>query len=247
MPGPREKAFAINLEGSRYGTFAEIGAGQEVARWFFRAGGAAGTVAETISAYDMAVSDHRYGRATRYVSRERLEAMLAHEYDHLLKRLAVSRGERTAFFAFADTVATRSYSRGSDGTGWLGVRFQVKPGTDPSDVVLHTRLRDRQPERQQEALGVLGVNLLHAAFHHHGDPAALLGGLRDDLEPERLEIDLVKLSGPAFAAVDDRLMALQIVGLGLARAAMVSASGEAVQPSDALYRRPILIQRGRWN
>jgi hypothetical protein len=247
MAGPREKAFAINLDGSRYGTIAEIGGGQEVARWFFRAGGAAGTVAETISAYDMAVSDHRYGRATRYVSRERLEAMLAREYDHLLKRLGASRSERTAFFAFADTVATRSYSHDSDGSGWLGVRFQAAPGAEPSDVVLHTRLRDRNTERQQEALGVLGINLLYAAFNHHGDPTALLGGLMDDLEPARLEIDMVKLSGPAFAGIDDRLVALQVVELGLSRAAMVSASGEVVQPSDVLYKRPILVQRGRWN
>jgi len=247
MAGPRDKAFAINLEGTRYGALAEIGGGQEVSRWFFRAGGAAGTVAETISAYDMAVSDHRYGHASRYVSRERLEAMLAREYDHLVARLGASRGERTAFFAFADTVATRSFSHATDGTGWLGVRFQVKPGDPPSDVVLHTRLRDRHTERQQEALGILGVNLLYAAFQHHADPTALLTGLRDDLEPERIEVDMVKLSGPAFAGVDDRLVALQVVELGLAPAAMVSAKGEVVQPSDVLYKRPLLIQRGRWN
>lgn len=247
MAGPREKAFAINLDGSRYGTIAEIGGGQEVARWFFRAGGAAGTVAETISAYDMAVSDHRYGHATRYVSRERVEAMLKREYDHLVERLGASRGEKTAFFAFADTVATRSFSHVTDGTGWLGVRFQVKPGDAPSDVVLHTRLRDRHTERQQEALGILGVNLIHAAFAHHDDPSTLLARLRDELEPERLEVDMVKLSGPAFAGVDDRLVALQIVELGLSRAAMLTAKGTVCQPSDTLYKKPILIQRGRWN
>jgi len=247
MAGPRDKAFAINLDGTRYGALAEIGGGQEVSRWFFRAGGAAGTVAETISAYDMAVSDHRYGHASRYVSRERLEAMLKREYDHLLARLGASRGDHTAFFAFADTVATRSFSHATDGTGWLGVRFQVKPGDQPSDVVLHARLRDQHTERQQEALGILGVNLLYAAFHHHDDPTALLTALRDDLEPERIEVDMVKLCGPAFAGVDERLIALQVVELGLAPAAMVSADGEVVQPSDALYKRPLLIQRGRWN
>ncbi len=243
-PTTQAKALAVNLEPAQYGAFAEIGAGQEVARWFFRVGGAAGTVAKTISAYDKAVSDHRYGPVDRYVSRRRLEAMLAQEYERLLDDLGSTRGERTTFFAFADTVATRSYSRQEDGEGWLGIRFQTAPGTAPSDILLHVRLHDKESVREQEALGILGVNLVYGAFHHDADPEALIGSLLDGLTRERVDVDLLQLSGPAFAGVDNRVTSLKLVQAGLGDATMFTADGAVVHPSELLYGKPVLVERG---
>jgi len=242
--GTRQKALALNLDKGKYGTIAEIGAGQEVARWFFLVGGAAGTIAKSISAYDMAVSDAMYGPAKRYVSRERLQAMLEHEFAQLLERLGPAKGDGTAFFAFADTVATRSYSHHEDGHGWVGVRFQTRPHEAPSDVIVHVNLKDTTATRQQEALGVLGVNLIHGAYFRHGDPAALIGSLMDELSRERVDVDMIKLAGPAFGGVDNRLMSLQLVEQGLTDAAMFTAAGEVVQPSEVLYKKPILVERG---
>ena len=239
-----QKALALNLDKAKYGTFAEIGAGQEVARWFFRVGGAAGTVAKSLSAYDMAVSDAVYGPAQRYVSRQRLQAMLEHEFTQLLERLGGARGEGTAFFAFADTVATRSYGRRENGRGWVGIRFQTRPGEPPSDVIIHVTLKDTTAGRQQEALGVLGINLIHGAYYRHGEPAALIGSLMDGLSRERIDVDMIKLTGPAFESVDNRLMSLQLVEQGLTEAAMFTAAGEVVQPSEVLYKRPVLVERG---
>src|SRR3954463_118022 len=162
-PTTRQKALALNLDARAYGTFAEIGAGQEVARWFFAGGGAAGTVAKTISAYDMAVSDGLYGHATRYVSRQRLEAMLEQEFAQLVDRLH-DRADKKCFFAFADTVATRSFQKSGTGRGWLGLRFQGRPHEEPSQIIIHAHLLDTNAAREQEALGILGVNLIHAAF-----------------------------------------------------------------------------------
>ena len=166
-----QKAPALNLDNSWYGTIAEIGAGQEVARWFFAVGGAAGTVAKTISAYDMTVSDGLYGKSQRYVSRERLEQMLEHEYASLLQSLGPARGATSSFFVFADTVATRSYARPGDGEGWLGITFQHQPGGEPSRILLHTRLLDPETKGQQEAVGLLGVNLVYAAWQAARGPA----------------------------------------------------------------------------
>ena len=190
-----EKAVQINLDKRFYGTFAEIGAGQEVARWFFRAGGAAGTVAKTISAYDMAVSDAIYGPTDRYVSRRRLRAVLDYEYDLLLKRLVEKRGAKTAFFVFANTVATRR----EEGHGWLGIRFQAEAGADASEILIHVRMLDKENVRQQEALGIMGVNLIHGSFYLHRQPELLIRSLLDDLTWERVEVDMVRFSGPAFA------------------------------------------------
>ena len=240
----RQKALAMNLDGTSYGAFAEIGAGQEVARWFFAVGGAAGTVAKTISAYDMSVSDGLYGPAKRYVSRQRLEAMLDQEFAELRQRLEPERGRTKRFFAFADTVATRSFQKPGGGRGWLGVRFQARPLEEPSQVIVHAHLSDSTAAREQEALGVLGVNLVHAAFFRRDDPATLIASLTDDLSRERVEVDMVKLSGPAFAGVDNRLMSLQLVEQGLTDAAMFTADGEVVQPSEVLYKRPVLVERG---
>lgn len=242
--GTRQKALALNLDARTYGTFAEIGGGQEVARWFFSVGGAAGTVAKTICAYDMAVSDGLYGPAQRYVSRQRLEAMLEQELAQLLERLAGDRGNAKCFFAFADTVATRSFQKAANGRGWLGIRFQARPREEPSQVIVHAHLFDSTAAREQEALGILGVNLIHGAFFRREDPAELIASLMDELSRERVEIDMIKLSGPAFQNVDNRLMSLQLVERGLTDAAMFTAHGEVVQPSEVLYKKPILVERG---
>jgi hypothetical protein len=239
-----QKALQINLDARQYGTFAEIGAGQEVGRWFFHVGGAAGTVAKTISAYDMAVSDAIYGPSDRYVSRNRLKAMLDYEFDLLLRRLDAARGEKTTFFAFANTVATRSFTRPEEGDGWMGFRFQTAPRTPPSEIIIHVRMLDRENVHQQQALGVLGVNLIHGSIHFHQEPVRLIRSLLDNLTWERVEVDLIRLSGPAFAAVDNRLMALQLVEQDLTEAAVFTAEGEAVQWSELLYKKPVLVQRG---
>lgn len=239
-----QKALQINLDNAKYGTFAEIGAGQEVARWFFRAGGAAGTVAKTISAYDMAVSDAIYGATDRYVSRKRLQAMLDHEWGLLLERLDKPRGDKSTFFAFANTVTTRSFSQKQDGHGWMGIKFQAQPHEAPSQIIIHVRALDTENVRQQEALGIIGVNLIHGAFYLHGGPEKLIGSLLDGLTHERIEVDMIKFSGPRFAGLDNRLMALQLVQQWLTEAAMFTAAGEAVIPGELLYKKPVLIERG---
>ena len=243
-PDTHHKALRINIDARRYGTFAEIGAGQEVARWFFQVGGASGTVAKTISAYDMAVSDAVYGPSDRYVSRQRLQAMLDREYALLLERLDTARGGDTAFFAFADTVAARSYSHADDGRGWLGIRYQTAPHSEPAQIIVHARMWDRDNAHQQEALGILGVNLIYGAFYLHAQPEELIAALMDDLTRDRLEIDLIRFSGPAFARVDDRLMSLQLVQQRLTNAAVFTAAGEAVEPAELVHRQPVLIERG---
>jgi hypothetical protein len=241
-----QKALQINLDAKRYGTFAEIGAGQEVARWFFHVGKASGTVAKTISAYDMAVSDAIYGTAERYVSRMRLQAMLDLEFDLLLKRLDATRGERSAFFAYADTVTTKHISKPGEegGHGWLGIKFQTQPRKEPSSIIIHVRMLDWETPRQQEAVGILGVNLIHGAFYQHLEPARLIGSLLDGLTSQRVEVDMIKFSGPAFAGVDNRLMALQLVEQWLTEAAMFTADGETVIPGELLYKKPVLLERG---
>lgn len=240
-----QKALQVNLDPSKYGTFVEIGAGQEVARWFFRVGGAAGTIAKTMSAYDMTVSDAIYGPCERYVSRQRLAAMLEREYGLLIERLGQKRGANTKFFVFADTVAAKSYSRKDvEAHGWLGVRFQTEPQSEPSEIIIHARLLDPENVQEQEALGIIGVNLVHAALYLHQDPAALLDALLDNLTTERVEVDMVKLTGPAFKGVDNRVIALQLVQRGLTKAAMFLANGEVVQPADVLYKKSIMVERG---
>ncbi|HUA64664.1 MAG TPA: TonB-dependent receptor [Alphaproteobacteria bacterium] len=241
---PGQKALHINLDATKYGTFAEIGAGQEVCRWFFHAGGASGTVAKTISAYDMAVSDAIYGLSDRYVSRQRLQSMLDYEYNLILQRLDKKRGDKTAFFVFADTVATHSFSRQTDGHGWLGIKFQAQPREEASQIIIHTRLLDRTVVREQEALGIIGVNLIYAAFYHHSEPEKIISMLMDDLNRERIEIEMIKFSGPCFAKVDNRLMALQLVQQNVADGAMFTSDGEVVIPSEVLYKKAALVERG---
>jgi len=239
-----QKALQINLDLRWYGTIAEIGAGQEVARWFFRAGGAAGTVAKSMSAYDMAVSDAVYGKAGRYVSKGRLQAMLDHEYQLNLDRLDDQRGEDTAFFAFADTVVARSYRGGNECHGWMGVKFQSHPRDEASQIVLHVRMLDSEAAQQQEALGIVGVNLLHAAFFEHHEPERLVESLLDQLTTGRIEIDMIELKGIEFRSVDNRLMALKLVQVGLSGAAMFGPDREVLQPSEVLRKKAILVERG---
>jgi hypothetical protein len=239
-----QKALQINLDLRWYGTIAEIGAGQEVARWFFRAGGAAGTVAKSMSAYDMAVSDAVYGKADRYVSKGRLQAMLDHEFQLNLDRLGDERGDETAFFAFADTVVARSYRGGNECHGWMGVKFQSHPRDEASQIVLHVRMLDNEAQQQQEALGIVGVNLLHAAFFQHHEPERLVESLLDQLTTGRIEIDMIELKGIEFRAVDNRLMALKLVQVGLSGAAMFGPDRQVLQPSEVLRKKAILVERG---
>src|ERR1700686_1529968 len=192
---PHQKALKINLDPLFYGTFAEIGAGQEVARWFFKVGAAAGTISKSISAYDMAVSDAIYGRCKRYVSRERLQNMLDHEHRLNLERLKGSRGDTTAFFAFADTVAARNFQGTNECHGWMGVKYQAHPRDQVSQVTIHVRMLDHDNSLQQDALGIVGVNLLYAAFCLHHKPHWMLESLLDNLTAERVEIDMVEFSG----------------------------------------------------
>jgi hypothetical protein len=240
-----QKAVRINLDNTKYGTFAEIGAGQEVARWFFQVGGAAGTIAKSISAYDMTVSDAIYGASGRYVSRQRLETMLQYEFGLMNERLATKRGENTRFFVFADTVAAKSYTRKDNWHGWMGIRFQNRPGAQASQIILHVSLLDRESTLQQEAVGILGVNLIHAALYEAA-PTALVRHLLDSLSNERIEIDLIEFSGAAFVEVDNRLMSLALVHCGLTEAAMFTAEGKVVLPAEAFYKRPIMVVRGRF-
>src|ERR1700720_2604036 len=241
--GTDRKAFQINLDRQKYGTFAEIGAGQEVARRFFHVGGAAGTIAKTISAYDMTFSDAIYGPADRYVSRVRLNTMLDHEYALLLERLDNKLGAERAFFVFADTVAARSFKQHNESHGWLGVRFQPAPRTEPSQIIIHVRMLDELNVDQQEALGVVGVNLLYGAFYH-SEPERLISSLQENPSPGRIQVDLIKFLGPKFAKIDNRLMNLQLVSQGLTDAVMFTANGEMVQASEILHKKAILIERG---
>jgi hypothetical protein len=238
-----QKALRINLDQAKYGTFAEIGAGQEVARWFFRVGGASGTIAKSISAYDMIISDAIYGHSDRYVSRQRLEMMLDHEFELMRERLDAKRGESTRFFVFADTVASHGPFHPGESQGWMGIRFQAQPRVEPSQIMIHIRMLDKENLQQQEALGIVGVNLVFAALYLHGR-GNLLTSLLDNLTTERVEVDMIKFSGPSFTQVDNRLMALQLVQQGLTSAAMFTADGEVVQAGDVLYKKPILVGRG---
>jgi hypothetical protein len=215
-----------------------------VVRWFFRVGGAAGTIAKSISAYDMKVSDAIYGHAERYVSRWRLQAMLDREFDLDIERLAKDRGDNTSFFAFADTVVARSYRGGHEFHGWMGVKFQSRVRDEPSQIVMHVRMLDAEASLQQEALGIVGVNLCYGAFFLSHVPEELIESLLDKLTTGRVEIDLFELSGIEFRNVDNRIMALKLVQLGLSGAAMFGANREVLQPSDVLHDKAVLVERG---
>jgi len=244
IPTTYDKALELNLDPQVYGTLAEIGAGQETANWFFRVSGAAGLVAKTISAYDMTMSDAIYGHPRRYVSADRLAAMLDHEYAILLERLGSQRGHDTTFFSFCNTVRARGYQDAGECHGWLGIRFQRQPGAPPSDIILHVRLLDQRALEQMEALGIIGVNLIHAAFRHRDSLQDVVAALLDNLTPERVEVDLLKFSGHGCDGFDNRLCALQLVASGLTAATMFLPTGEVVPPAEALHHRPLLLLRG---
>ncbi len=241
-----QKALALNLEKQIYGTIAEIGAGQETARWFFRVGGAAGTIAKAMSAYSMKFSDAIYGSCKRYVSRDRLRNMLDIEYQLLLERVNEERGTESTFFVFANTVAARSFTYKTDGHGWLGILFQRLPMEEPSRIDIHVSLHGKQHIQDQETLGILGVNLIYGAMMLHRDPEQLLRSLLDKLYTELVEIDMIDFTGPAFAQVDNRLMALRLVQHGLSNAAMFTADGNVAQIADALYGKAVLLERSRF-
>ena len=239
-----KKALQINLDATKYGTFAEIGAGQEVARQFFHVGGASGTIAKTISAYDMTFSDAIYGPCPRYVSRQRLYQMLEYEYKLLIERLADKRGGRTSFFAFANTVAAKAYNHPSESHGWMGIRYQAHPRAEPNQIIIHVRMLDKENIQQQEALGIIGVNLIHSAFYLYQNPDQFIGALLDGLTVERIQVDIIKFTGPDFHYVDNRLMALQLVEQGLSDAALFTADGEVVRADELLYKKAVLVERG---
>lgn len=242
-----QKALAANLDPAVYGTIAEIGGGQETARWFFQVGGAAGTIAKTMSAYDMKFSDAIYGQSSRYVSRDRLHAMLEHEYSLLLERLDSARGSETTFFAFANTVAACSYQSKHDGHGWLGICFQHEPGAEPSRIDMHINLHGKSHMQDQKTLGVIGVNLIYGALFLKNDPTALLVSLMDQLYTEMVEVDMVEFSGPVFDEVDNRLVALQLVQHDMSKAALFTADGRVALASDALWRKAVLVERSRFH
>ncbi len=241
-----EKALAVNLDDSCYGTFAEIGAGQEVVRWFFQAGGAAGTISKSISAYDMTVSDVIYGDCDRYVSRQRLEAMLECEQALTIEQLTDERGSNTRFFTFADTVSARNYLGTNECHAWMGIRFQPAFGAKDDTIIIHARMRDDDNASQQEALGILGVNLIYGAFNYYHDPDQLIVSLLEGLSTDRIGIDMIDVHGPVFDHIDNRVLTLRLVEHGLTGAAMFGPDGSVVQPSEALRKRPLLVQRGRF-
>jgi len=240
----QEKALRINLSKSIYGSFAEIGAGQEVAANFFKVGGASGTIAKTMSAYDMKFSDAIYGVCDRYVCEDRLIQMLDHEYKLLPERLE-HRIKDTRFFAFSDTVEVLNFERTNQGHGWIGLRFQVRPEGPYNDCVLHIKMHDNDPLQQQVSLGMLGVNMIYGCMFMT-DPEEIIGSLLDGLTSRRMEVDMFRLTGADFELVDNRLMALKLVKNGLTKAAMFGPDGTVMQPSEALYKKNVLVLRGRF-
>jgi hypothetical protein len=245
--GTKQKALKINLDRSIYGSFAEIGAGQEVAANFFKAGGASGTIAKTISAYDMAFSDAIYGEeeSGKYVCEPRLIKMLNREYKLLQVRLTESAAEKR-FFAFADTVSALNYQKTNDAHGWIGLRFQLRPNGPVNNVVIHVNMLDNDNVLQQQALGIIGVNLLYGCYFYPEDPEKLLLSLLDDLSTDRIEIDMIRFEGADFKEVDNRLMSLYLVKHGYTQAAVFGPDGNVMQPYDALSKKHIVAIRGRF-
>lgn len=240
----QEKALRINLSKAIYGSFAEVGGGQETAANFFKVGGASGTVAKTMSAYDMKFSDAIYGVCDRYVSEGRLISMINHEYQLLPERLP-HRIEQTRFFAFADTVETLNFERTNQGHGWMGIRFQLTPTGPHNDCIIHIKLHDNDPLQQQVTLGILGVNLIYAVMFLV-DTEAIMLSLLDGVGTRRAEIDMFRLEGQDFRHVDNRLMALKLVKNGLTKAAMFGPDGRVMQPSEYLYKKNVMVLRGRF-
>lgn len=244
----RQKALKINLAKRFYGTFAEIGAGQEVARHFFQAGGSSGSIAKTISAYDMTFSDSIYGKepSGRYVSQTRLLRMLDKEFQLLEERLGETRGKNHQFFVFANTVAALNFQRTNEAHGWLGMRFQDSPCSEVSDVVIHVRMLDPQNLLQQDALGIMGLNLAYASMFLSHDPECFIRSLMDHLDTSRIEVNFIRFGGKVFKDVDNRLMNLQLVKEGYTHAIMFDEQGEVVLANDVLYKKDVLVVRGSY-
>jgi len=243
---PNRKALKINLNPSLYGCFAEIGGGQEVARHFFQAGGASGTIAKTISAYDKAFSNALYQSnvASRFVSESRLKDMLEAEYEELTRVLTEGRGVNTQFFSFANTIQTLNYQKTNHGQGWVGMKFQLKPETEPNQVILHVNLLENDGLMQQSTLGIFGVNLVYACFFLHEYPSQFIRSLLDNISTDRLEITMIRMIGPDLDYVDNRLLSLQLVKNGMAKAIMFDRHGQVKQPYDMLYKMNVLAFRG---
>ena len=246
IPSIKDKALRINLNESIYGTFAEIGAGQETVRHFFRAGASSGTIAKAMSAYDKDFSDAIYGieEDGRYVTESRLKKMLAHETRLVEERLKRDKHPNKIFFSYANTVATIDFAKQYKGHGWVGINFQVEPDEDYNEIILHIRFKENDAKLQQETLGILGVNLIYGAFYKHNDPKRLLRYLYDHLDKDQLEIDTINFSGPRFADVDNRLMSLQLVKNGMTDAVMFGPDGKNILPAAVLYKKNILALRG---
>lgn len=242
----KSKALDINLSADIYGTLAEIGGGQEVARSFFQAGGASGTIAKSISAYDKTFSDYLYNnkKPGRYVSEERLDLMLNKEYHQLSHILDDKKNEETCFFAFADTVETLNYNKTNVGHGWLGVQFQLKPDQEPNRVVIHVNLKENDQLLQQYTIGTLGVNLIHACFNYTENSNTFLLSLLDNLDTDRADINMISVSGPCMVHMDNRLLSVQLVKSGMTNATMFDKNGTVQQPADMLYKKNILAFRG---
>jgi len=241
-----DKALRLNLDKKKYGTIAEIGAGQEVARQFFKAGAAAGSIAKTISAYDMLVSDAIYGTQTdgRYVSCARVKAMLEKEFNQVIERVGKSRARSSRYFAYAATVATKSFNRDNECHAWCGIRIQMYPKADPSEIVVHIRMRDENADRQQSALGTLGVNLIYAAYYYLESPKKIIDSLTDNLDQGRIEIDSIEFNGPYFEDVDNRAINFHLIRSWKTRAVMFRPDGSVVIPADMLYKKNVLTIRG---
>ncbi|NBL63990.1 TonB-dependent receptor [Flavobacterium sp. NST-5] len=246
IPSIKDKALRINLNENIYGTFAEIGAGQETVRHFFRTGGSSGTIAKAMSAYDKDFSDAIYGAEAdgRYVTEERLKKMLSHEVKLVEQRLKRDKHPSKMFFSYANTVATIDFAKQFKGHGWVGIKYQLEPDEDYNEIVLHIRFKETDARLQQETLGILGVNLIYGAFYKYNDPKKLLRYLYDHLDKDQLEIDTINFSGPRFADVDNRLMSLQLVKNGMTDAVMFNPDGNNVLPAAVLYKRNILALRG---
>jgi hypothetical protein len=244
----KQKALQVNLDSEIYGTFAEIGAGQEVVRHFFRSGGASGTIAKAMSAYDKDFSDAIYGieENNRYVTESRLRKMLKQEYQLICDRLDRKNHPTKCFFTFGDTLATINFAKTFKGHGWMGVKFQVRPDQEPSEIILHVQLKEDFARLQQESVGVLGVNLVYGAYYYHSDPLLLLHSLYDNLGKDQIEMDMIQFEGPLFEGVDNRLMSLHLVKNGMTDAVIFGPDGRNLQPAELLYKKNILAIRGRF-
>ena len=240
-----EKALKINLQTDVYGCFAEIGAGQEVAANFFKAGGSSGTIAFTHSAYDMKVSDTMYGKTKRYVCEERLQTMLDTEFNNLKETLP-DKYKESKFFSFCNTVESLNYHKTNQGRGWVGIRFQLDSESKPNNIVLHVKMHDNSHRGQQEALGILGVNLIYSCYHMHHDIDQFLTSLVHRIPRDRIEIDMLSIKGPNFEDVDNRVIALNLVKRGITDSTMFDLSKNVLQTETALYKKNILLTRGRF-